>query len=143
MITVTIHHNIFLNILERTNLVSGKTIEKTGVCVSVWYNKGKTSEPAQEVFVKYILTNTSEDSPILLTKDGFKINLPKPEKFEKNEVPPPNPYYLLDEKYGGENGILSFKEYHRTKGKERINCCHTVDISTTEQLENSLTRTIS
>ena len=61
MLTLVISHNINLSREERYNLHQGKPVTTVGVSVPVWFEKGNTSEPAQEVFVLYRLTNTSDD----------------------------------------------------------------------------------
>ena len=58
MITLATSHNIYLTHEDRYALVKGQTVESVGVSVPVWFIKGTTSEPAVEVFCKYVLTNT-------------------------------------------------------------------------------------
>lgn len=77
MLTLTILHNIFLTKQDRSTLVNGGQIQAMGVSVPVWYLKGKTTEPAQEIFCEYILTNTTEDYPLTALAKGYKINLPQ------------------------------------------------------------------
>ena len=89
-ITLSIVHNIYLNKEERYLLHRGKKITVVGSSLPVWFYKGDTSEPAEEVFCKYILTNKKgkkDVSPIEITKQGYKINLPQlPEGYKDPEV---------------------------------------------------------
>ena len=73
MLTLTILHNIFLTKQDRSTLINGGQIQAMGVSVPVWYLKGKTTEPAQEIFCEYILTNTTEDYPLTALAKGYKI----------------------------------------------------------------------
>jgi hypothetical protein len=52
-------------------------IEVIGASVPVWFYRGNTSEPAKEIFSKYILTNLETNEAILRTKEGYQINLPQ------------------------------------------------------------------
>jgi hypothetical protein len=57
MLTLTVSHNIFLTKKQRYELsVVESTLEVIGISFPVWFYKGKTSEPAKEVFCKYILS---------------------------------------------------------------------------------------
>ena len=83
MLTLSISHNIFLNKEKREKLSKGTTVECIGSSIPVWFHKGTTSEPAVEVFNKYILTNVKQDYPISTTKEGYKINMPQiPENYD-------------------------------------------------------------
>ena len=53
MATLTVSHYIYLSREQRYELNDGKDIEIVGICVPVWFQKGNTSEPAQEIFCKY------------------------------------------------------------------------------------------
>jgi hypothetical protein len=133
-----------------------------GVSLPVWFNAGNTSEPANEVFCNYILTNTPNDYPVAVLSNGYKINLPQvppnypmtprpaPPFFEnlsrseldewhkKNPLPPTG-RDLLPLDRGGIEGI-KFKRYVKTiEGGRRMNVVHSVEINKFSVLEESLT----
>lgn len=86
-VTLSIVHNIYLTKDERYSIHSGKKITVVGCSLPVWFYQGDTSEPAEEVFCKYILTNKKVKkniSPVEITKQGYKINLPQlPEGYKE------------------------------------------------------------
>jgi hypothetical protein len=85
-ITLSIAHNIFLTKEQRYELHEGKKLILVGCALPVWFFKGKTSEPAEEVFCKYILNNQKKEPTLIkFTKQGYKINLPQ---VPENEVMP-------------------------------------------------------
>lgn len=159
MITLAISHHIYINDEDRYALVKGNTIETTGVSVPVWFFKGTTSEPAVEVFCKYILTNTSEDYPVTSFAKGYQINLPQitsghkialrpenwkdmtladQEKWSKEHPCPPLSVDLLDIKDGGLK-CIKFKKYNKIKeNNKRLNAIHAVEINTIQWLVSSL-----
>ena len=71
-----IHHNIYLTREERYALHDGQDIEVTGVSVSVWCRGKVTSEPAREVYCRYMLRNLGKDEAIKVVDDGFVICVP-------------------------------------------------------------------
>lgn len=81
MIILSLFHNIFLTPEEIGKLCSGEDIEIIGASLPVWYYRGNTSEPAEEVFCKYLLTNKKNDSPNLISirddRSGYNINMPQ------------------------------------------------------------------
>src|ERR1022692_4107637 len=73
---LTIAHNLFLTEEERFKMtVIDAEIETIGICLPVWINKFKTSEPAEEVFCKYHLQNNADSESVIITENGFEINL--------------------------------------------------------------------
>lgn len=79
MLKLSIVHNIFLNEEDLTLLRSGKDIEIIGVSLPVWSFGMVTSEPAEEVFCKYLISNNLEKNQpdtIKTLKDGYKLYLP-------------------------------------------------------------------
>src|SRR5262252_8141079 len=76
-ITITVLHNIFLTRDERYKLASGEDVETVGVSVPVWFHRGKTTEPAVEVFCKYKLTNAPVQTPITSIDGGYLVNVPQ------------------------------------------------------------------
>src|SRR3989304_7022145 len=85
MTILTISHNVFLNSEERHKLAVGEAVETTGVSLPVWLHKGKSSEPASEVFCKYYLTNSGDENNVKFITDGYKIDLPQ--KYRNWEPP--------------------------------------------------------
>lgn len=72
---LTIAHNIFMDREQRYALVKADdaSVEIAGICVPVWLRRGKTSEPAQEVFCQYKICNYGDG--IIVKDDGFEIQL--------------------------------------------------------------------
>ena len=75
-LTLTIAHNIFLTREERYALHAGNTIDVVGVSIPVWFDKNVTSEPAREVFCRYVLQNDPLESSTRIITDGYQIPLP-------------------------------------------------------------------
>jgi hypothetical protein len=150
-VTITVMHNIFLTKEQRYNLADGKTVETIGVSVPVWFYRGITTEPAQEVFVKYRLTNKKTPVPITQSDEGYSINMPQAEEhmvkladpsaenpMQGKKVDPPTAVMLKDIKDGG-CGFLQFKQYTKVrKDKKTYNLLHFVEIKTIEDLEDTL-----
>ena len=161
ILTLAISHNIFLEREQRYELASGKEIEAIGVSLPVWFYKGNTSEPAQEVFCKYSLTNDKADMPISDIGHGYKINVPqtpknyqppveisddkwrklpyeKQEEWYMNKIIPITGKNLLDSCDGG-SSYIRFRQHNRVKrNNQYINIIHFVEIGTIENLIDSL-----
>jgi len=157
---LSILHNIFLTPDEINQLLSQQEIEVIGASLPVWFYKGNTSEPAEEVFCKYRLTNNPEYKTIKTEKNGYAINMPqipqtyvKPERltdeewreltaieqtewYEKNQTPvSANNLKSID---NGGAEYLHFKEHSKiTKNNKAIMLIHTVEIRTTEWLKST------
>ncbi len=87
MITLTISHHIFLNKEQRYDLHNREDIEVIGTSVPVWHwNNGETTEPANEIFCKYYLTNIPEDYPLCLLPRGYQINIPQISEQEQLKI---------------------------------------------------------
>ena len=76
MATLTVSHYLYLTKEQRYSLNEGKDIDVVGICVPVWFSKGNTSEPAQEIFCKYKIQNPRQGDNIKQTDDGFTIIMP-------------------------------------------------------------------
>lgn len=76
MLTLFIHHNIYLTHDQRYELNNSVDVETMGVSVPVWAIGSKTSEPGREVYCKYYISNPKKEIPIKILKDGYLINLP-------------------------------------------------------------------
>lgn len=87
LITVSVNHSIFLNHTQRYSLHEGNSIETVGVNLPIWFYKGSTTEPGEEVFCKYLLTNSGKSEYIQFKEGGYLINLPQlPETFVRQEL---------------------------------------------------------
>ncbi len=74
---LTILHNIQLSREERYYLQNEENVVQIiGICVPVWCNGEETSEPAREIFCRYVLKNSKIDKAIRILEDGFIITLP-------------------------------------------------------------------
>ena len=143
-ITLTVAHNIFLTKEERYKLHAGETIEVIGVSIPVWFKKGTTSEPAQEVFCLYKLMNEAGNRAIMQCDGGYSVNLPQQTSEDDpssvklaGEIPTSD--RLLDIKDGGSEW-LEFRQYNKVhQGKLKFNVVHFVEIKPIELLQETLT----
>ena len=160
--TLTITHNIFLTREQRYGLFHGEDLEVIGVSVPVWIGSGITSEPAIEVFAKYLLKNKDERIFIRQNSGCYEVtippielspNLPLPddmwddltqeqrdEWWQENE-PNPSLINLLDIRDGG-CGWLAFRQYSKlekgTGAMGVLHVIHFVEIKDIVELEQSL-----
>jgi len=132
MLTLTISHNIFLTREERYKVTSGEPIEILGISVPVWFLKGNTSEPAKEIFCKYIVTNDGKNTPIFATPTGFQLNLPKIIDEQNSEKK------LLDVDDGGAE-CLFYREFNRIYKPISYDIIHYVQIMPYEMMLKTLT----
>lgn len=146
MATLTISHYIYLDRDQRYQLHAGTPVEVVGVSVPVWFHKGTTSEPAQELFCKYKLTNEAGNKAIMPTEEGYSVNLPQkdkdsPEDKETQEAVAMlqgTSERLLDIKDGGSE-MLEFRQYNKVhKDKHEFNVVHFVEIKPDELLSDTL-----
>jgi hypothetical protein len=138
MQTLCISHYIYLTKQQRYDLHDKKEIEVIGVSTPVWFDKGTTSEPAKELFVKYNLTNEEENKNISQTKDGYWINLPQEKNLDKSVLEKISSKNLLDIQDGGIEE-LSFRQYNTISYQnKKFNIIHFVEIKPIEFLTNSL-----
>jgi hypothetical protein len=158
-----IHHNIYLNREQRYALYDGQDIEVSGVSVSVWCRGKVTSEPAKEIYCRYLVRNLGEDQPIKMVKDGFEICLPnkKPivshvsdEIWRDMSVAERDEYYalfkngasplnLLDVKDGG-SGCLMYREHNKIRYADDdgpITIIHLIQLRDIRILEETCTLT--
>lgn len=160
VLTLAILHKIYLTKEERYSLVNKEKIEIIGVSIPVWFYKGNTSEPALEVFCKYIITNDEKDYPISTHKQGYQINIPQKEKEENDKLiisddnwrrlpisdkinlvsirkTQPSAEALKDIADGGSE-YLFFKKMNQVEKEGKImHMIHTVEIMCIEDLEKS------
>lgn len=162
MLILSIYHSIFLTEEEIQTLVTGEQIDVIGASLPVWYQNGNTSEPAEEVFCRYTLTNKPGTFPIKVKqhRDGYIINVPQmpedyvapivldneqwlslsPDEREAwysiNQVPNSAKNLLPLSQRGAE--YLYFKEFKRTKNeKQNTTMSHQVEIRTMKWLLKS------
>lgn len=158
MLTLIISHNIYLTRDERYELASGKDITVVGISIPVWFYKGNTSEPAPEIYCKYMLSNKPNEYPVCTYEQGYKINLQQiPQNIELKKKPknwneyslnqriewykrynyPISGNDLLDVEDGGLE-FLQYNHYNKIVGiNGTINATHVIHINKLELLLNS------
>lgn len=104
--TLLISHYLYLTRDQRYSLFNGEKLEIIGVNIPVWFYGGRTDEPAEEIFCKYILSNDENDFSIREHDEGFEINLPQVNMKNTKKALSQS---LLDVKDGGCEEIF-FKE---------------------------------
>ena len=137
-LTLTVSHNLFLERDKRYSLFNGNEITSVGVSVPVWYYRGKTSEPGNEVFCKYTLIPTDYKIFVKHNDEGYEIYLPK-NSFnpEDNRANPLTLKNILDHKDGGIEWI-AFRQFGQAKrNKKKVDIIHFVEIKTIEELEKT------
>jgi len=132
MLTLTISHNIFLTREERYKVTNGEPIEILGISVPVWFFKGNTSEPAKEIFCKYVVTNDGKNAPIFSTNIGFQLNLPRIIDDQNSEKK------LLDIADGGEE-CLFYREFNKVNTPINYDVIHYIQIMPHEIMLKTLT----
>lgn len=138
-LTLTVSHNIFLDRNQRYDLFNGNKLEVVGVSIPVWYYKGKTSEPGNEVFCKYKIIPCEYKIFVKHYGEGYEIYLPKqsfnPEDNKSNPLTLKN---ILDHEDGGIEWI-AFRQFGKaSKNKKPVNIIHFVEIKTIEELEKTM-----
>ena len=160
-----IHHNIYLTREQRYALHEGQDIEVAGVSVSVWCRGKVTSEPAKEVYCRYLLKNPGEDQPVKMVKDGFELCLPN-KKPIVSKIPDDiwlkftpeqrDDYYgvfkngastqnLLDIKDGG-SACLMYRENNKVRyadDDDTITIIHLIQMRDTQVLEDTCSFTMN
>ena len=133
--TLTISHYIYLTREERYALFEGKRLETIGVSVPVWFRKGDTSEPTQEVFCKYTITNKLSFRSIVQNDEGYTLNLPQTFYGKDNSTTAKK---LLDVKDGGCEE-LTYRQYSKIDVNNKdISVVHFIEIKTIEILHDTL-----
>ena len=137
-----VSHNIFLTRDQRYDIYKGERVEVIGVSVPVWFhNKVEVSEPASEIFCKYIIANDDQSKGIDITEEGYEIylssgegSMSKIKKFFKKRDYIPFSKLLIDVKDGGAEWI-NFKVYDVL---DEITTIHSIEIQKIETLNESL-----
>lgn len=138
--TLSIAHNIFLTKEQRYSLQQeGAELEVVGISVPIWYHKGRTSEPAVEVFAKYKFKISDTRVFIKHNIEGYEISFPpKPIVPDVNGHQDVSAIDLLDIK---DKGIMeiSFRQHTKAKNlKKEFNVLHYVKIKDMNELKNSI-----
>lgn len=158
MIALSILHNVFITPEDIQKLKNKEDVTVVGCSVPVWYSRGTTSEPAEEVFCRYKLTTKSELLPVRIMKTGYHINIPAwPEDYKEPDMPvevwkklsererevwmhenqvPPSLKRLLPIEEGGNNKLL-FKEIQGDRVKKDI-IIHVIELKTMDYLESTI-----
>lgn len=138
MLSLAIHHNVYLTKDQRYALNAGEDLEIVGVSVPVWTYNNATSEPAREVFCKYYLKNPKQDDiPIKIVPDGYVIVLPHRETDDFTF----SSKCLMDVKDGGSASIF-YREQNRIRdeiNRKAVVVVHYVHIRDLSVLEGSMT----
>jgi hypothetical protein len=159
MLTLVTSHNIALSKEQRYKLHAGESVTAIGISIPVWFQKGNTSEPAQEVFATYKISNDSGDFQIKTNDQGYEINLPQPnpemQKYLENidqdildtlgiQREMPTSKKLLDFEDGGNAGMY-FRQFAKSnlvidgeKTKIPLSIIHSVEIHSLDDLLDTL-----
>ena len=62
---------------ERYALINREDVNVVGVNTPVWVTDRDCSDPAQEVFCRYSLTNHADNLRVTTTSEGYLVNLPQ------------------------------------------------------------------
>ena len=146
MATLTVSHYLYLTKEQRYSLNEGEDINIVGICVPVWFSKGNTSEPAQEIFCKYKIQNTRQGVNIKQNDNGFTIIMPNLEaddsvneelmKTAQNKIGTSES--LLDLADGGKE-FSEFKLYQKLQVNDELHhLIHYIDISPIEVLTKTI-----
>lgn len=131
MISLTIAHNIFLTREQRYALMNEHcyTAEVAGFNNPVWSKGDQTSEPCEEIFCKYAMTNVRDTSMVKILKNGYQIHINSHKDKQR----------LLDVKDKGSESLMM--TYHKKmvskKGKPFF-VIHFISINDWEALEKSI-----
>ncbi len=88
---LSVAHTVWLTREQRYALQKNEPVEVIGTSLPVWFHKGNTSEPAQELFCKYTVTTTEPHAYIQHRLEGYEINVPL------SVMPPDVPQEFWDE----------------------------------------------
>jgi len=137
--TLVINHILYFTPEQRLALVRERqSAQIIGVSVPVWFNQGKSSEPAHEVFCQYTVTNEPQDMIIAVLPTGYRINLPqtKPNTDESQNVPC---FKKLGNSEDGGSGWLIFKQFQTMKHNDQpLQILHYVELRDLEYYLDSV-----
>lgn len=125
MATLTVSHYIYLTKEQRYDIHNGKEVSVIGTSVPVWFQKGTTSEPAQEVFCEYTLNNKDERKFIEAKNGAYFVSFKDSKK-------------ILDVEDGGSE-YMELKQYDVIKvfGRD-FSVVHFIEIKPLEVLLETL-----
>ena len=112
MTTLTISHHIYLTNEQRYKIHEGEPLSLDGVAIPVWFYKGNTSEPAQEIFCHYLLKNDKTGTSITFNaKEGkFIVNMPHVEIISNDSEVDQNFKKVVQSKVGTSDNLLEIKD---------------------------------
>ncbi len=118
--TIVINHILYFTPEQRIGLVRNRiSTALVGISIPVWFNQGKSTEPAKEVFCQYTVTNEPKDMMVAALPTGYRINLPQPkplaDESEENSAPDLN---KLGNAEDGGSGWLIFKQFQNLKQED-------------------------
>ena len=158
-------HSLYLTREQRYKLADGEALELVAPSLPVWIVTGTTttSEPASEVFCKYVVKNNGEDKQSIKYQDGeYNIWLPLCKNDHDPERPSDDTWKLMnqqeqdawyadhpirpcgrrlrDTKDGGNNGYLRFDQHKKVNGKKGgvLTVVHCIQFKPVEALEKSM-----
>jgi len=143
MSVLSICHTIYLNDINRYKLHDRVSVEAIGFNFPVWMKDLKIASPTQEIFCRYLLTNSGEAQSVELKNNRYIINLPDEKHFTEflADVPcdPLNSKRLLNPKDNG-SGTMNFQfTEEATVNEKPYKVVHFVDIKDYSYFyENSL-----
>lgn len=124
---LSISHYIYLTREQRYAVFSEEQVETVGVSVPVWFKGGNTSEPAKEVFCRYIISNDRSVNGVELFDEGYLINL-------KVFDPDVRLQSLLDFKDRGHEEIVSKGYAKLVNDGKLLKAFHCIEIKPVELL---------
>jgi hypothetical protein len=76
-VLLTVSHHIYLTKEERKALHDGETVETIGVSVPVLAYTSISTEPAKEVFCRYVISSPPQDVALQAGEDGYTVSVPR------------------------------------------------------------------
>lgn len=157
---VTFQHHIFIEKELRNSLLDGNPIETVGMFTPVWFWRGKTSEPAAEIFAQYTLINDlASDISVNQNPKGFTINIGMPwafyvdqlsdeqlasmserrlERWHLKNAPIYDLMNLADKEHGGNERLSFSRKESRDESGMMVDILHFIKIADVEQLESTI-----
>ena len=156
-----VSHHIYLTREQRYALADGESVKTVAPSIPVWFYKFNTSEPATEVFCRYILSNQGDAASLEFAKDGYVINIPQipkdyqpPERIPdeqwrkmtceqqsewyENNPTPPSGTLLRDVSDGGSAYIKFQFDVQGRRHKKMVRQSHQIEIKDMSKLLESL-----
>lgn len=143
MSVLSICHTIYLDKENRYKLHNRISVETVGFNFPVWMKDTRMSSPQQEIFCKYLLTNSGQGQSVELQGNRYIVNLPDEKHFTEFLIgipcDPLNSKRLLNPEDDG-TGTMNFQFTDQTTINEKpYKVVHFVDIKDYSYFyENSL-----